>query len=508
MTLTPPLIALLLLSLLGLGVQCLLGAVLALDPAGRRPLPAAAPLALPGLLLLAGLTLGAWQLDQLYRLCREAVDDPSLSQIALEGRAAAWVPAAVGGWIAAILALPALLGAAVGAIRAHRAEVARQAGQEPGRPDRRRAWMPAMITALAAFPGPVVLGMGLLSGQAPLPILAPPALLLPLLLLPGMIALSAPTTRPAGAAGLMLALLGTLIGARGVGMLRTLGQAPGAAASALLDAQHASAPLSLGLMGAAVAVLIGWLSTPRAHGARAPGALAALALALALALPLSIFGLRQIQVGRVAGSWPLTLTVLSAEMGVPPQQGGLPGRALVASPWLPRWLSRTPDGVSAERIEGELLDVGPALRRGDGLLLPPAMGMEDLYLALSGAEIGEIALIGCAPAPRDTLARAARDPLIAASACGSRPLLLRRALRAPPEQTLILLKNAEIDKDMEILPLAALPPLDRPTLLRAQVDATVADLYALLAKAPPDLPIYLGYGVQLDGSALPVGVEP
>ena len=452
MPLTPPLIALLLLALIGLVIQCLLGAVLAM----RRALPAAAPLLLPGLLMLAGLTLGAWQMDQLYRLCQEAVDDPSLGQIAAEGRAAAWMPAEAGGWSAAVLVLPALIGGAIGALRYHRGAVA---APDP----RRRPWMPALITALAAFPGPVVLGMGLIAGQAPLAILAPPAILLPVLLLPGLIALSAPTTRPAGAAGLMLALLG---------------------------------------------VLIGWLSIPRSRGARSPGALGALALALAIGLPLSVFGLRQIQIGRVAGSWPLTLTALSAEMGLPPQEGGLPGRVLVASPWLPRWLSRTPDGVKAEKIEGELLDIGPSLRRGDGLMVPPAMGMEDLYLALSGADIGEIALVGCARASRDLLARASRDPLIAASSCGARPLLLRRALSAPPEQTLILLKGAEVDREMEILPLASLPPLDRPTLLRAQVDATAADLYALLAKAPPDLPIYLGYGVQLDGSALPVGVSP
>lgn len=488
-----PLIAFLSLAVPGLLLQCLLGAVLA----WKRPIPAVMPLLLPGLLLFAGAAASAWQMDQLYRLCQQSLDDPSLAVIALEGRQVAWLPLALGGWTAALLLLPTLIGAAVGALRAR-----------PPEDTRRRPWMPALVTALAAFPGPVVLGMGLIAQQAPLWILGPPALLLPVLLLPGLIALSGGATRAIGASGLMLALLGALIGAWGVGM-----NLPATDLEAMPDQlsslQQAFGPLSLGIAASAAAVLIGWMSVQGGSPLKGLGSPAgATLLALLIGLPLAAFGARQIQVGRLAGSYPLTLTVLSAEMGLPEQGGGLPGRTLVASKYIPRWLVRGPEGVEASKLEGELLDLGPSLRRGDGLMLPPDMGMEDVYLMLSGADVGEIALVGCWRMPREWLIRASRDPLIATLSCGSRPLHLRRGLSAPPQQTIILLKNGEVDIDVEIRKTADLPMITVPILLRAQADATVADLYALLARHRPDQPVYLGYGVQLDGSDLPVGVEP
>ena len=489
-----PLIAFLSLAVPGLLLQCLLGAVLA----WKRPISAVMPLLLPGLLLFAGAAASAWQMDQLYQLCQQSLDDPSLAVIALGGRHVAWLPITLGGWTAALLLLPTLIGAAVGALRVKLPE-----------DSRRRPWMPALVTALAAFPGPVVLGMGLIAQQAPLWILGPPALLLPVLLLPGLIALSGGATQAIGASGLMLALLGTLIGAWGVGM--TLPATDLEAMPHQLSAlQQAFGPLSLGIAASAVAVLIGWMSVQGgASSLKVVGAPAGAALlALLIGLPLAGFGVRQIQVGRLAGSYPLTLTVVSAEMGLPEQGGGLPGRTLVVSKYIPRWLVRGPEGVEASKLEGELLDLGPSLRRGDGLMLPLDMGMEDVYLMLSGADVGEVALVGCWKMSRAWLIRASRDPLIATLSCGSRPLHLRLGLSAPPEQTIILLKNREVDIDVEIHKTADLPMITVPILLRAQVDATVADLHALLARHRSDQPVYLGYGVQLDGSDLPVGVEP
>jgi hypothetical protein len=179
---------------------------------------------------------------------------------------------------------------------------------------------------------------------------------------------------------------------------------------------------------------------------------------------------------------------------------------LVASSTRPRWLTRSPDGLQSEKITGELLDIGPNFQRGDGLILPMTLSLEDTYLLLSGATVGEIALVGCAPIDTHLLRYAARDPLLSSGWCGSRTLHLRLGLSDPPQRSLILLKDAQVDDDGNVLNINTLPEDPRPTLIRAQVDAKISDLHALLGKVKGTP--YLGYGVQLDGSDLPIGIDP
>jgi hypothetical protein len=45
-------------------------------------------------------------------------------------------------------------------------------------------------------------------------------------------------------------------------------------------------------------------------------------------------------------------------------------------------------------------------------------------------------------------------------------------------------------------------------IVRGQVDATVADLVAMLHLLAPAGRVYLGHGVTLDGDDLPIGVDP
>jgi len=272
------------------------------------------------------------------------------------------------------------------------------------------------------------------------------------------------------------------------------------------------APFNLGILTAAVAVPVGWLAAP--GGRSSMGVIGApiafILLGVVISLPPGWLAFRQIQLGRLTGMYELTVAQTAADQsGISrlPRSEGLPGRILVASTVLPRWLERSAEGLVATRLEGELLDVGPQIRRGDGILLPPSLNIEDFYLLLSGSNAGSVGLVACAAVGPVLLKQVSRDPLLATGWCGARPLRLRRGLEEGPARSLILLKDAQVDEDAEIRSLSVLRLDERPVLVRLQLDAKMSDFLNFLARVPAQTEVYLGWGVQLDGTPLPVGVE-
>lgn len=492
---TTGLIILSLFGVLGFLLQGSLGLLIAL----RRPLSPLQALSIPLLLLFAGACYAAWSAEQSYTLALLSLDDPKLSHIMLEIRPETWEGWRIGGFSALIDTFPILLGSAIAALRA------RDTVLGPRRP-----WMPAVITALAAFPGPIVLLIGLFATQDWL-ILGPAALLLPLLLLPALVAMTAPPSRAIGALALTTSLFALLTASSAL-IEQSLPDDPDTLQSALLHRFDMIPSLNLGIFGAALAILMGWSAVGRAPGPRqttrmVTGVVGINVLIALIALPTAWFAYRHILIGRMAGMYELTIAQVANDIHAPlPAPNDLPGRILVASATRPRWLSRSPEGLQSEPITGELLDIGSSFQRGDGLILPLTLSLEDSYLILSGATVGEIALVGCAPIHTHLLRYAARDPLLSSGWCGSRTLHLRLGLSDPPQRSLILLKDAQVDDDGNVININTLPEDPRPTLIRAQVDAKISDLHALLGKIKGTP--YLGYGVQLDGSDLPIGINP
>jgi hypothetical protein len=74
-------------------------------------------------------------------------------------------------------------------------------------------------------------------------------------------------------------------------------------------------------------------------------------------------------------------------------------------------------------------------------------------------------------------------------------------------RSLILLKDGQVDEDAEIRSLQDLRLDERPVLVRLQLDAKLSDFLNFLARVPAQANVYLGWGVQVDGTPLPVGVE-
>jgi hypothetical protein len=202
---------------------------------------------------------------------------------------------------------------------------------------------------------------------------------------------------------------------------------------------------------------------------------------------------------------------------------------LVAHPETPHWLNLRARGGLEELpvIPGDGVDestlvfggAGRSVGHGDGLLVPPSLSAVDFYLLLADSRAAEVAVVTCGALPVPD-ARLAEDPLLATGACGP----VRLHLRRPPAVTtasagrggagsrrarsFIVLKDEELDADGEILPTRALRGVSGPVVVRLQADATMADLLALLARLREAGPILLGWGVDLDGGDIPVGVRP
>jgi hypothetical protein len=203
--------------------------------------------------------------------------------------------------------------------------------------------------------------------------------------------------------------------------------------------------------------------------------------------------------------------VLRAAPGYPVARAAvLPPRVLLADARAPKWISMKEDGgLSVEPIVGGLERIGPLLAKGDGLLLPLATTALDLYLLLLESPAGSIAIVGCETVPGYSTAAIESDPLLAVGACASFPLRLRVTDALEERRSLIVLKDQFVDDGGNVIALAELSDLEgRDVVLRLQADANVSDLVVAMKAMEKARRVYLGWGVDIDGSSIPVGVDP
>ncbi len=176
---------------------------------------------------------------------------------------------------------------------------------------------------------------------------------------------------------------------------------------------------------------------------------------------------------------------------------------------LARWVTqRDRGGLETLPLPDGLEGAGEGIQSGDGVLLPGTMSMIDVYLLLADARAGRVALVSCRPA-RARRAAISADPLQAAGRCGAFPLDLRVTEPPSSPRTFIVLKDGWIDDGGEVVRVDALTDLGgRDVLLRAQGDATLADVSAALARAAEARRVWLAWGVDIDGADIAVGVNP
>lgn len=515
-------LALLLLLGLGLPVQVAVGGLLALG----RPIVTGAALLVPLVLLILGYCGTIAGMDTAIAALRQASDPGWAPWFALDDRARAMLPAAIGGAGGALLALPVVLGAAWANLQAGAAETDMAGGTAWARLARRG--LPGLgLAAVAVIAG----------GEAMAGVLGPSSggqdassLLLPAL---GGVPFALAATvamLPSRNRGLEGAILG--FGSLGIA---SLGLATAAAALPALTAAQAlgdyAAPFAavgdvaartrnawfvnrvaalsaLGFVGSFLPALFGrdW----RRAGARSGTDLLVCASLAALALLAGVWaGARERVLSHHAGAHGAAVLVASAGYEVP-HKVPIPARVLIGPVDMPRWLvQREQGGVETHHFAGGLEAVGPSLLRDDGLMLPPSLPLEDFYLALFRSDAGRIAIVGCSRANRSLLADIRHDPLLATGRCAAFPLDLRvtSALDAP--RVLIALADRFIDDGGDVLPVDELEDIaGRDVILRGQVDATMADLVAVLRVLAPAASVYLGWGVTLDGDNLPIGVDP
>ncbi|MFN7146100.1 MAG: hypothetical protein ACK4YP_20175, partial [Myxococcota bacterium] len=233
------------------------------------------------------------------------------------------------------------------------------------------------------------------------------------------------------------------------------------------------------------------------------------ALGLVVLLAAGWAGARERVLASVAGAHAAEVVTQGAGYEVPAREP-IPARVLVGEAATPRWLMmRDRGGVERLPIAGGLEIVGPAVLRNDGLMLPPTLPLEDLYLALFESDAGSVSIVGCASTPPELADAIARDPLLAVGRCAAFPLTLRVTAELADPRVLIVLKDRLVDDRGDVVPIGALTNLaGRDVIVRGQVDATVGDLVALLHALAPADRVYLGHGVTLDGDDLPIGVDP
>jgi len=75
-----------------------------------------------------------------------------------------------------------------------------------------------------------------------------------------------------------------------------------------------------------------------------------------------------------------------------------------------------------------------------------------------------------------------------------------------------VLKDGEVDDRGDVYDVSEIGTHNavagRDVILRAQVDATVEDFAAVLRAVRGAARVYLGWGVDMDGDDLPIGVNP
>ena len=101
------------------------------------------------------------------------------------------------------------------------------------------------------------------------------------------------------------------------------------------------------------------------------------------------------------------------------------------------------------------------------------------------------------------------DPLMALGRCAAFPLGLRVTTRLPDPRVLIVLKDRFVDDGGDVYPFAEVKGIEgKDVILRAQTDATIADLVAALPILASASRVYLGFGITPEGDDLPIGVDP
>lgn len=486
-------------AVLGLPMQLAIAWMLA----RRRPMSLMVALSLPLLVLGLG-ELGSLAAlgDGLHAL--DTLADPAYAPFfAIHDRAAALAPASLAGFAAAALAFFPAVGVAAAALR---------------EPERSLLGLSILLPAAA-----VALFLGALGAIAG----ADPRWALPLAGF-GLAAFAAaagvtlsvakpqPFAGPAVAVGAFVVAAIALGGGAVAAVECELAESfadfsdPWAAVVTIAEATPAAGraqALALIATGVALVGVLPAMLLVRVSRIRATAALDLAALAAAITSLLvggAWIALRRAVLGRLAAAFPLAVLQAASVFDVPHAQP-VPPRVLVAESVSPRWLAlREGGGVSVDAVP-VLDDVGPTVKFGDGLVLSPMMTAEELYLLLAGSDAGRVAVVGCDRhgVPVDA------DPVLAAGRCGSFPLLLRVTDSMESPRVLILLKEHYVDDGGDVVPLPDVKELaGRDVLLRMQGDALLSDLVVALRAVANARHVYLAWGVDLDGSDIPVGVNP
>lgn len=487
---------------IGLPVQVVIGLALGM----RRRVPVSLSILVP----VAVLVLGTVATLRAYAEIGRSLVDPSdpgyAPWYAVVDRGMAASPTAASALVATFLVFPVALGAAVGALRE----------------ERRGTLGPVIVATVGTLAGVVLLALGALWGQ---PWLAGPGLGLSILAVCTGGSLAAVRSASLSAPGAGVACMATAALSLSAYTAATLDLAvpdlvpdlysPWSAVLRLPDHEELTRRVWLLTLVCTVAPAASTLPGLGALRVRATGlgtgldvaATGALILGTAVALGWAL--VTRGAVGRLAGAH--AAWVLASAPGVDvPRLEVLPPRVLVPGETLSRWIElRDGGGVAKFDAVGSLDEVGATLRRGDGLVLPPAMLAEDLYLLLADSRAGAVSVVGCGEVSAAHRATLTREPLYAVGRCGAFPLRLRVSQAMPNPRELIVLKDRLVQDGYDVIDLAELSNVaGRDVILRLQVDATVADLVATLATVQSASAVYLGWGVTLEGDDLAVGVEP
>ncbi|MDP2312018.1 MAG: hypothetical protein Q8P41_03870 [Pseudomonadota bacterium] len=509
--------ALLLILALGLPLQVAVGGLVALG----RTIPAAAALLVPLLLVLLGFVGTIAGLDTAVASLTQAADPAWVPWFALDDRARAMIPAALGGGGAALLALPPALGAAWVNLRA--GALPTPAGMTLQAAQARRWALPGLGLAVAAViaMGEAVagaVGSGAWTLWVPALGMVPFAVAGALAMLPSKRKGLEGVVIGYGALGIASVGLGTAASALAASSAAVaLGDfsapfaAVGEVAARTREVWFVTRIATFGAAGFVASLLPALLVRDwrRVDARIGTDALVCGALAL-LGLMAGVWaGARERVLSHYAGGYGAAVLDNAAGYDVPARVP-IPSRVLIGPVISPRWLmQRDRGGVEILPFSGGLDIIGPALLRNDGLLLPPTVSLEDLYLALFQSDAGRIAIVGCPTAAPALLQDIRRDPLLATGRCAAFPLELRVTTALDAPRVLIALADRFVDDGGDVLPVSELTDIaGRDVVLRGQIDATVGDLVAVLHALAPAARVYLGWGVTLEGGNLPIGVDP
>ncbi len=486
---------------IGLPVQFALGGAIAF---GRRT-PASLALLVPALLLALGGAASAMELRAAADAIREAGDPAWIPWFALQDRARAAIPGLAGALGSLLCVLPVLVGAATRVVLA----------------THRSTWPVFVGVPLGLLVGLCTVTAG---GTRAVPVGAALAVLVI-----GS-ALACVEVQPRSASGALTGVGSLILGGMSLGLVYALGleadmlrALPNFNAPFLaLPAVDATAELARA-NGALVApwVLVGWLAAlPAVFARAASGASRAdgadgVGIVVLAAASLTAWGWEGLQwetLSRRAGAQVSAVLVEGAGTSLP-MLAPVPPRVLYVLPAGSRWIEMGESGGSRVRSEPTAIDsVGPLLHLGDGVVFPPRMTMDDVYFAFADANAGAVQLVSCLPASGAIAAAVLRDPLRATGRCGAVPIFLRVTRDLAHPVKLIVLKDGEVDDRGDVYAVGEIGTHNavggRDVILRAQVDATVEDFAAVLRAVRGAARVYLGWGVDMDGDDLPIGVNP